>query len=227
MKEEDLISKKEVLEETDISYGQFYRWKRKGLIPESWIVHKSTYTGQEAFLPKDKILERIKKVKKLKEDHALDEIAELLSPEVVKKGYTRQEILGLDWITTELLKYYHELKKDGEDYTFTDLINLTALHRLRKMDLTQEEIDLALTTLLKKREKLRGEKSEATLVLARKELERGLVISGKRPSISYCLIHTGGIVFDSQTTVAVRLNIGELIREIKIKMRDQFKGGRK
>ncbi len=222
MKEEGLISKKEVLEETDISYGQFYRWKRKGLIPENWIVHKSTYTGQEAFLPKDKILERIKKVKNLKEDHALDEIAELLSPEVVKKGYTRQEILGLDWITPELIKYYDELKKDGEDYTFADLINLTALDKLRKMDLAQEEIDLALTTLLEKEPSLSGEKSGRTLVLARKELEGGLVIARKRPSISYCLIYTGRIVFDSQTVVAVRLDLGELVREIKIKMRDQL-----
>jgi predicted DNA-binding transcriptional regulator AlpA len=35
MAEEELISKKEVLELTGISYGQFYRWKREGLIPES------------------------------------------------------------------------------------------------------------------------------------------------------------------------------------------------
>lgn len=47
--EEQLISKKELLEETSISYGQLYRWKRKNLIPEEWFIRKSTFTGQETF----------------------------------------------------------------------------------------------------------------------------------------------------------------------------------
>ena len=36
--ESDLISKKELLELTKISYGQLYRWKRKNLIPEDWFI---------------------------------------------------------------------------------------------------------------------------------------------------------------------------------------------
>ncbi|MCL2486473.1 MAG: YhbD family protein, partial [Oscillospiraceae bacterium] len=35
-KKEGLISKKDLLEFTGISYGQLYRWKREGLIPEEW-----------------------------------------------------------------------------------------------------------------------------------------------------------------------------------------------
>lgn len=222
MGEEGLISKKKVLEETDISYGQFYRWKRKGLIPENWIMHKSTFTGQEAFLPKDKILERIERIKELKEDHALDEIAELLSPEVVKRGYTRQEILSVDWITPELLKYYDKLRGKRNGYSFTDLINLTALDRLRKKDLTQEETDLAINTLLQKEKELSSDRSGQTLVLARKGLEAGLVIARRKPHISYCLIHTGRIVIDWQTEIVARLDLGKLLREIKIQMRDQI-----
>ena len=34
--EEELISKKELLEQYQISYGALYRWKRMGLIPEGW-----------------------------------------------------------------------------------------------------------------------------------------------------------------------------------------------
>ena len=64
--EEMLISKKELLELTDISYGQLYRWKRKNIIPEEWFIKKSSYTGQETFFPRDKILERINKIKALK-----------------------------------------------------------------------------------------------------------------------------------------------------------------
>jgi len=55
---EDLISKKDLLTEMDISYGQLYRWKRKKLIPEEWFMKKSTYTGHETFFPRERILER-------------------------------------------------------------------------------------------------------------------------------------------------------------------------
>ena len=34
--DEELISKKELLETFGISYGALYRWKRMGLIPEAW-----------------------------------------------------------------------------------------------------------------------------------------------------------------------------------------------
>ena len=47
--EQELISKKELLEKYAISYGALYRWKRKGLIPEDWFIKKSTVTGQETF----------------------------------------------------------------------------------------------------------------------------------------------------------------------------------
>ncbi|TDT46060.1 uncharacterized protein DUF4004 [Fonticella tunisiensis] len=56
--DQDLTSKKELLELTGIPYGQLYRWKRKKLIPEGWFIRKSTFTGQETFFPKEKILAR-------------------------------------------------------------------------------------------------------------------------------------------------------------------------
>ena len=43
--EEDLISKKELLEQYQISYGALYRWKRMGLIPEAWFLRRSAPTG--------------------------------------------------------------------------------------------------------------------------------------------------------------------------------------
>jgi len=50
---EELIPKKEVLRLTGISYGQLYRWKRLGLIPEAWLIRRPTFTGQESFFPKE------------------------------------------------------------------------------------------------------------------------------------------------------------------------------
>ena len=46
---EDLISKKEVLEQYGISYGALYRWKRMGLTPEAWFIRKSTTPARKPF----------------------------------------------------------------------------------------------------------------------------------------------------------------------------------
>ena len=78
--DENLISKKELLETTGISYGALYRWKRKNLIPEEWFIKKSTFTGQETFFPRDKILDRIAKIQSMKEDLSLDDLAGIFSP---------------------------------------------------------------------------------------------------------------------------------------------------
>ena len=73
--EQELISKKELLERYGISYGALYRWKRKGLIPEDWFIKKSTVTGQETFFPKLLICERVEMIMGQKDDLSLDELA--------------------------------------------------------------------------------------------------------------------------------------------------------
>lgn len=77
--EQNLISKKLLLEKYSISYGALYRWKRKGLIPEEWFIKKSTVTGQETFFPKDLIFERVELILSNKEDTLLDKLAEKIS----------------------------------------------------------------------------------------------------------------------------------------------------
>ena len=56
------ISKKELLEMYGISYGALYRWKRMGLIPESWFIRRSTPTGQETYFRRDQIIPRMDQI---------------------------------------------------------------------------------------------------------------------------------------------------------------------
>ena len=103
--EEKLISKKEVLEETGISYGQLYRWKRKGLIPESWFIRRSTFTGQETFFPRDKIIERIEQIKEMKGKRPLDDLAEMITEKVNEKlQIAFDRLQELDWLDESILK---------------------------------------------------------------------------------------------------------------------------
>lgn len=91
--EEKLISKKELLQITDISYGQLYRWKRKKIIPEEWFIKKSVSTGQETFFPEEKILERIREILRLKDTVSLDELSVMFSNEIKKCEISRKYIV--------------------------------------------------------------------------------------------------------------------------------------
>lgn len=77
----DYISKKELLSATGISYGQLYRWKREGLIPEEWFIKRSSYTGQETFFPREQVLSRISSILEMKESHSLESLAVIFSPD--------------------------------------------------------------------------------------------------------------------------------------------------
>lgn len=84
--EQELISKKELLELYGISYGALYRWKRKGLIPEDWFIKKSTVTGQETFFPRGLICERMELIQKQKDDTSLEELSKQFSTESKKNA---------------------------------------------------------------------------------------------------------------------------------------------
>ena len=87
MENENLISKKELLERYHISYGALYRWKRKGLIPDEWFLKKATATGQETFFPEKLVCERIERIQSMKEDVLLDELAKQFSGEEKKNEF--------------------------------------------------------------------------------------------------------------------------------------------
>jgi DNA-binding transcriptional MerR regulator len=91
---ENEISKKDLLKETGISYGQLYRWKRENLIPEDWFIKKSSFTGQETYFPREKILERIKTIQQLKDRYPLEDLARMLSPELTGITYRVSRVLS-------------------------------------------------------------------------------------------------------------------------------------
>ena len=73
--EEELISKKELLEQYRISYGALYRWKRMGLIPEGWFLRRSAPTGQETYFRRTQICPRIELILQSKDRVSLEALA--------------------------------------------------------------------------------------------------------------------------------------------------------
>lgn len=98
----NLISKKELLAFTGISYGQLYRWKRENLIPEEWFIKKSSFTGQETFFPREQILSRVETILHAKENYSLEELAKIFAPEKGETGFAIQALHEIAEISADI-----------------------------------------------------------------------------------------------------------------------------
>lgn len=129
--EPDLISKKDLLVQCGISYGQLYRWKRKGLIPEEWFVRKSTFTGTETFFPRERVLARIERIQSMKsEDLTLDDIADVFSPDLAKVALTAEEVLARGLAGRPALDVYVERHAADAPFVLGELLTLRVLDSL-------------------------------------------------------------------------------------------------
>ena len=200
---DDLITKKELLALTGISYGQLYRWKRKGLIPEEWFIHKATYTGQETFFPRGPILARVARIKDLKEDASLDALADLFSPNTADIAVTTAAALTRQLVSPAVLAIYQEACGETERLTFTELLYLTVVDTpLQTGEIPRDEGLLLLHTLL---EQSPMEQEQPGDVLLLRKL--GVTVCGLVPS--------GTGVFDHGTRLVARLHLPDYIEALK------------
>jgi DNA-binding transcriptional MerR regulator len=203
-----LISKKELLAATGISYGQLYRWKRERLIPEEWFIKQSSFTGQETFFPRERILDRIKAILELKDNHSLEELAEILLSED-DKTVSLDTIRAMSFIDEQTLKLLPEV--------------------LGKNDFALGELAFAYGICQN------SEKAGMTGVETRSVIERGLpLLAGRAITDSLCTViktgesfHvclSGGTnlpVFDGDVTVCSTVSLGETANILKTKMEKQ------
>ena len=114
--EEDLISKKELLEQYQISYGALYRWKRMGLIPEAWFLRRSAPTGQETYFRRAQICPRIEQILREKERVSLEQLAAELAGQQQTAGAGRMLILETKYGKQEypLEQLLHVYLKDAQ-----------------------------------------------------------------------------------------------------------------
>jgi hypothetical protein len=156
---EELISKKELLEKLQISYGQLYRWKRKKLIPEEWFIKKSVSTGQETFFPKREIITRINKILELKDDISLDDLANQFSYNVGNVTLKRSYLLKNNVVSSSILERFESIiNSENELYEESKLFSLFIYERLINLGfLNLEEINEITIALFKNHLKLSNE----------------------------------------------------------------------
>jgi hypothetical protein len=201
------ISKKELLDLTGISYGQLYRWKRKGLIPEDWFIRKSTFTGQETFFPKDEILARVEKIKDMKEDLSLDDIAGKFSPAPSEISMSYDEVISHGIAPKRTLDLYTEHRQTETNFSFHDIFALYVMNKLLQSgDLNMEEAEHAVKVFQGSYPKFEGRACELIVV--------------RKLGVAVCLIipATAPVYFDEHAKVIVRMNLMTCLEEIRMLM---------
>ncbi|MDF2684555.1 MAG: hypothetical protein K0R47_5745 [Brevibacillus sp.] len=205
--DQDLISKKELLELTGISYGQLYRWKRKNLIPEDWFIRRSTYTGQETFFPKEKIIARIDKIINMKEGLSLDELADMFSPSLAGSMLKPEELLKRNIVSKVSFELFIQHYGTAESYPFQKILYAYILERLLvKGEMSRDEGQGLLQVLENHYPKFQGKSCELIFVRKMGISAFALVSS---PAEWY---------FDSGVKMVTRINMASSIEELKAKL---------
>ena len=210
--EEELISKKDLLELKGISYGQLYRWKRKNLIPDEWFIRKSTYTGQETFFPKEKILLRVDRIKNMKDDTSLNDLADVFSPDM--KGVTAEEtsLVSAGVVTRAAMDFYRENGAGASGaLDFAGILYAYLLDKAFKThDVSLDECRIMLKTLEQNYPKFGGK--GCTLIFIRKMGSASCILAATPAEI----------YFDENVKIVISIDLGACAEELKIKLLRSF-----
>lgn len=205
--DEELITKKELLEVTNVSYGQLYRWKRKNLIPEEWFIKKSSYTGQETYFPREKILDRIEKIINMKGDASLDDLAQMFSPQLADVFLSEDELLKKNIVTQKTLIMYKNIYGEIKTFPFKKILYISLLEKsLVSGNVSLEESKLIIETLEENYKSLEGKNCEMIFL--------------RKFGVALCFLITvpNEIYIEKDTKIVLRLNISQCIEELKIKI---------
>jgi hypothetical protein len=204
---EELISKKDLLDLAGISYGQLYRWKRKDLIPEDWFIRKSTFTGQETFFPKQKILDRINRIQTMKENLSLDELADMFSPNLTDLQLEGEELARRNIVSKAVLDFYLENEKGSLQFNFSRILEVFVLEKLLQSgEINLDEGKMILQVLIENKDQIK--QKTVNLIITRKL------------GVSHCLllINTEGYHFDTGTKLVTQISLNACMEEIKSRL---------
>ncbi|AWB46205.1 DUF4004 domain-containing protein [Paenibacillus sp. CAA11] len=206
---EGLISKKELLDLTGISYGQLYRWKRKNLIPEDWFIRKSSFTGQETFFPRDRILPRIDKILNMKEGLSLDELADMFSPSLGEVQLSADQLKERNIVSNITLDLYEQSASAKEKYEWEQILAMYVLEKLlHDGAITREEGIMLVGVMNDYYSRFAGNACE--LVLIRKMGVPVLMLMSQADEV----------FFDRGVKVVFKLGMQQCTEELKLKIGD-------
>jgi DNA-binding transcriptional MerR regulator len=205
-----LISKKDLLNETGISYGQLYRWKREGLIPEEWFIKQPSFTGQETVFPRKQILNRIRAIQELKDKYSLEELARILSPEVAERYFTAEDLKIIEEIMDNLIPAYIQGFQKSS-FSFIEVLIMIALSEFKKNS------DISRGQIIELVEGLRD-------YLPKMKSTGYILILFDRQKDYYATIYEeqAQVYIDRRLSIVKEIHLNELSNLLKLKYRNSF-----
>ncbi len=219
---DSLISKKELLASTGISYGQLYRWKREGLIPEEWFNKQSSFTGQETFFPREEILSRVASILLMKDSHSLEELASILGSDD-DRLVQAQSLRALGPVGELTFSALANADADADaDANGHDRKGSDASFRLGSVALAYGICELAINGKITPEEARPLTKDSLGEILDVKV--SGLTCSVFRAGdgLHSCLSNgPERVAFDRSVVVVARLPLGEIVNSIKARLQGE------
>jgi len=193
--EQELITKKELLEMTGISYGALYRWKRMKLLPDEWFIHRSTFTGHETFLPRQKVLERVEEIQNMKETMSLEEIARHFQPGTPGEVAMSAQEAAINGVAVPAVINQYLALKPVETFGYEELLGLYIFSSL----LLEGKVSRDEAFELSEAAVAAGDLAEPVVYLVRKY------------GVAFCVTaaQMQNVIFDRQSTLALTLAVSE------------------
>ena len=204
------ITKKDLLNETGISYGQLYRWKREGLIPEEWFIKQPSFTGQETVFPKRQILKRIKAIQELKEKYSLEELAKILSPEIAQRYFTSKDLEIIEEINNNLIPAFVQ-GFDKDKFTFVEVLIMIALSEFKmNSDISRGQLTEIVEGF---REYLSAIKSTGYILI---------LFDRKNDYYATIYEEQAQVYIDNRLRIVKKIHLNDISNLLKLKYRNSF-----
>ena len=201
---EELISKKQLLRAARISYGTLYRWKRRGLIPENWFIHKATQTGQATFFPRDKVLTRISRIQELKSELTVEQMQELFSANVESFKIPLKDFKELELVSKLSVTAFCSVYPAKDMLDFNDVFGMYVVDHLMRLSGIYLEDAKQVLRLLCKYLSVEASKDYQLLLLRKLGVPMTVLVSGEDE-----------ILLEDNTEIVACANLGEFEEALK------------
>ena len=202
--QDELISKKDLLNEMSISYGQLYRWKRNKLIPEEWFIKKSVSTGQETFFPRKKIIERVQTILECKDGISLDELAYKFSKNIKDILINKTYIIDKNIVSSSIVNLFEEFMGSNEKYDEKSLLAFMVFKEM--IDSGFLSMDEMKKISLKIKEVYERLGSDDYILSVKRKYGVSFVVLNKEKE---------EIIVDDEAKAILEIDLGKIMDEIK------------
>jgi hypothetical protein len=157
--------------------------------------------------PKADIMARIEKIKNMKDELLLDDLATMFTPDLIELTLTREELIERNIVTINTLDYYSKTEGNQEFFSFEKALILYILDQaFHSGEISLEEGKALIDILTEGYPRFKGKNCELYFI--------------RKLGVSLCFLASSPaeIQTEKNTRILLHINIGSSIEELKTKV---------